>query len=623
MKKIYSIVFSFILVHLLISNLFAQETDSAFVINNYDKNEYQIAMRDGKKLFTVVYSPKDKSKKYPFLLNRTPYSVGPYGEGKYKTSLGPSSFALHEGFIFVYQDVRGKFMSEGEYVNIRPQVKDKISSSIDESTDTYDTVDWLLKNVKGNNGKVGVFGISYPGFYSTTAALSGHPAIKAVSPQAPVTNWFLGDDFHHNGALFMFDTFAFYSVFGLPRPNLIKEWPNGYQFKTTDAYEFYLKKGALKNLEKEVFKGKVDFYKDLVAHPNYDAFWKARDIRQHLKNIKPAMLVVGGFFDAEDCWGALETYKSIEKNSPKTTNTLVMGPWFHGGWARSDGSYFGDIKFGSQTSLWYQQNIELPFFLYYLKGVGNPEIPEALTFDIGADSWKKFSAWPPAESKEKTLFFHASGKLSFEAPKETTAADSYISDPQKPVPYQDGIGMNRTREYMIDDQRFASRRPDVLVYETNTLDTDITLAGPLNANLFITTTGTDADFVVKLIDVYPDTLSSYVLKGKEVKIGGYQMLLRGEVMRSRYRNSFEKPEPLISGKTEQVKFYLPDVMHTFRKGHKIMIQVQSTWFPLVDRNPQKYVENIYEARDEDFQKAEIKVLRQADAPSSLKVTVLE
>ncbi|POY37101.1 X-Pro dipeptidyl-peptidase [Solitalea longa] len=623
MKKIYSLIFSFTLIASITGRLFAQETDSAFVINHYDKKECQIAMRDGKKLFTVVYSPKDKSKAYPFLLNRTPYSVGPYGEGKYKTALGPSSFALREGFIFVYQDVRGRFMSEGEYVNIRPQIKDKISSSVDESTDTYDTVDWLIKNVKGGNGKVGVYGISYPGFYSTTAALAGHPAIKAVSPQAPVTNWFLGDDFHHNGALFMFDTFSFYSVFGLPRPQLIKEWPQGYQFKSSDAYDFYLKKGALKNLEKEVFNGNVAFYKDLVAHPNYDAFWKARDIRQHLKGIKPAMLVVGGFFDAEDCWGTLETYKSIEKNNPKITNTLVMGPWFHGGWARSDGSYFGDIKFGSTTSTWYQQNIELPFFLYYLKGQGNPDIPEALTFDIGADSWKKHSAWPPAEAKEKTLYFRAKGKLSFDAPKETTGADTYISDPEKPVPYQDGIAMNRSREYMIDDQRFASRRPDVLVYETDVLDKEITLAGPLNANLFVSTTGTDADFIVKLIDVYPDSLNSYVLNKKEVKIGGYQMLLRAEVMRAKYRNSYEKPEALTPGKTEQVKFYLPDVMHTFRKGHKIMIQVQSTWFPLVDRNPQKFVENIYEANDHDFQKAEIKILRQSDAASSLKVNVLE
>lgn len=623
MKKIFPLFLGLFLFFAMSLSAVAQDTDSAYVVNNYEKKEYQIKMRDGKKLFTIVYSPKDKSKKYPFLLNRTPYSIGPYGEGKYKLTLGPSPFALREGFIFVYQDVRGRFMSEGEYENIRPQLTVKSKTAIDESTDTYDTVDWLIKNVDSNNGKVGVYGISYPGFYSTTAALSGHPAIKAVSPQAPVTNWFLGDDFHHNGAFFMMDAFAFYSAFGLPRPNPVTEWPRGYQMKTSDAYNFYLGKGALKNIEAEMFKGNVAFYKDMVAHPDYDSFWKARDIRQFMKDIKPAMLVVGGFFDAEDCWGALETYKTIEKNNPKTTNTLVMGPWFHGGWMRSDGSYFGDIKFGSATSTWYQQNIELPFFLQHLKGVGTPDIPEALTFDIGADKWQKFAAWPPANTKQKTLYFQSNNKLSFDAPSASTGADEYVSDPSKPVPYQDGTGIKRTREYMIDDQRFASRRPDALVYETEVLDNDITLAGPLNADLFISTTGTDGDFIVKLIDVYPDSLKSYQLNNKEVLIGGYQMLVRGEVMRARYRNSYEKPEALTPGKTEQVKFYLPDVMHTFKKGHKIMVQVQSSWFPLVDRNPQKFVENIYQANDEDFQKATIRVMHQQNAASGLQVTVLE
>ncbi|AFD08759.1 CocE/NonD family hydrolase [Solitalea canadensis] len=623
MKKIYYLFVALFLFMSISFSAVAQESDSAFVINNYEKKECQITMRDGKKLFTIVYSPKDKTKKYPFLLNRTPYSIGPYGEGKYKLTLGPSPFALREGFIFVYQDVRGKFMSEGEYENIRPQLTTKSKTAIDESTDTYDTVDWLVKNVANNNGKIGVYGISYPGFYSTTAALSGHPAIKAVSPQAPVTNWFLGDDFHHNGAFFMMDAFAFYSSFGLPRPIPVTEWPRGYQMKSSDAYNFYLSKGALKNIEAEMFKGNVAFYKDMVAHPDYDSFWKARDIRQFMKDIKPAMLVVGGFFDAEDCWGALETYKTIEKNNPKTTNTLVMGPWFHGGWMRSDGSYFGDIKFGSATSIWYQQNVELPFFVYHLKGVGSPDIPEALTFDIGADKWQKFAAWPPVESKQKTLYFQSNGKLAFDAPTTANGSDEYISDPSKPVPYQDGVGIKRTREYMIDDQRFASRRPDVLVYETNVLEKDITLAGPLNADLFISTTGTDGDFIVKVIDVYPDSLKSYQLNNKEVLIGGYQMLVRGEVMRARYRNSYEKPEALTPGKTEQVKFYLPDVMHTFKKGHKIMVQVQSTWFPLVDRNPQKFVENIYQANDDDFQKATIRVMHQNNASSGLHITVIE
>ena len=433
----------------------------------------------------------------------------------------------------------------------------------------------------------------------------------------------MGDDFHHNGAFFMMDAFAFYSVFGLPRPTLTTEWAQGYHFKTQDAYDFYLKKGSLKDIEKEVLKGNVAFYKDLENHPNYDAWWKARDVRAFVKNVKPAMLIVGGLFDAEDCWGALETYKAIEKMNPHTTNTLVEGPWFHGGWARSDGDHFGDIKFGSATSKWYNHNIELPFFMYYLKGVGNPNIPEALMFDIGADKWREFSAWPPVEGKQKVLYFQPKGKLSFNQPKATSSYTEYVSDPKKPVPYQDGTRLQRTREYMIDDQRFASRRPDILVFETDELADSITFAGPLNANLFVSTTGSDADFVVKLIDVYPDSLPNYKLNGKEVIIGGYQMLLRGEVMRARYRNSYEKPEAMTPGKVENVKFYLPDVMHTFRKGHKIMIQVQSSWFPLVDRNPQQFVESIYQAKDSDFQKATHKVYHQEDAASSLIVTVLE
>jgi putative CocE/NonD family hydrolase len=421
----------------------------------------------------------------------------------------------------------------------------------------------------------------------------------------------------------MMDYFSFFSVMGLSRPQLISEWPNDYQFKTQDAYDFYIRKKTLGNIEKEMFNGNIKYWEDYLAHPNYDEYWKARDIRPHLKNIKPAMMTVGGFFDAEDCWGTFETYKSIEKQNPGLNNTLVMGPWFHGGWARSDGNYFGDIKFGSPTSKWYRQNIEYPFFLYYLKDKGKDARPEALMFDIGADKWQEFATWPPKEGSEKSLYFHSNGKLSFEKPTSTNSFDEYISDPNKPVPYQDGTGINRTREYMIDDQRFASRRPDVLVYETDVLTEDISFAGPLWADLFVSTTGSDADFVVKVIDVYPDTLANYVLNNKEVKIGGYQMLLRGEVMRGRFRNSFEKPEPFVSDKTEQVKFYLPDVMHTFKKGHKIMVQVQSSWFPLVDLNPQKYVDNIYKAKKDDFQKATHRVFHDEKNASHIKVKVID
>ncbi|SMO31947.1 CocE/NonD family hydrolase [Solitalea koreensis] len=602
--------------------LFAQQ-DSAYIRDNYVKHEYQIQMRDGAKLFTAVYAPKDQSKKYPFMMIRTPYNVGPYGEHQYRKVLGPSSDFIHEGFIFVYQDVRGRFMSTGDFVNVRPHHPQKKGKEIDESSDTYDTVDWLLKNVPNNNGKVGVWGISYPGFYSVTAAISGHPAIKAVSPQAPVTNWFLGDDFHHNGAFMMMDYFNFYTVMGVPRPNLTTEWPASFDYKSSDNYSFYLNLGALPDIEKKMFKGNVAYWNDFLQHPNYDDYWKARDIRQFMKGIKPATLVVGGLFDAEDCWGAFETYKSIEKQNPNAKNTLVEGPWFHGGWARSKGNYFGDIKFGSETGTWYQKNIEFPFFMYYLKGVGKDPRPEALMFDVGADKWKEFASWPPKEVKEKNIYFQANQKLLFDKPLLAAGFDEYISDPKHPVPYQDEISMERTREYMIDDQRFASRRPDVLVYQTGALTEDITLAGPIWADLFVSTTGTDADFVVKVIDVYPDSLKSYTLNGKDVKIGGYQMLLRGEVMRGRYRKSFEKPEAFTPGKVEEVKFSMPDVMHTFRKGHKIMVQVQSSWFPLVDRNPQKYIENIYKSQEGDFQKATHRVYFDVEHPSSIKVSVLE
>lgn len=602
----------------------AQTTDSAYVRDNYTKIERNIPMRDGVKLFTAIYIPKNTTKKYPFLINRTPYTVSPYGEQKYKTSLGPSPLYIREGFIFVYQDVRGKWMSEGEFVDVRPQIANKKSKKdIDESSDTYDTIDWLLKNVAGNNGKAGIYGISYPGFYSAAALPGAHKALKAVSPQAPVTDWFLGDDFHHNGAFMLSDAFNFYSSFGVPRPVPITpdKGPKGFQSPIKDNYRFFLSVGALKNVKEKYFGDTIKFWNDMMAHGTYDKFWKDMNIRPHLKDVKPAVLVVGGFFDAEDAYGALHTYKAIEDQNPKASNNLVMGPWFHGGWVRAAGDSFGDIDFDQPTSTYYQQNVEFPFFMQHLKDAQDAALPEATIFLTGSNQWKKFSSWPPKEVENQTLYFQADGKLSFNAPQNTDSFDEYVSDPNNPVPYQDGVQERRTREYMIDDQRFAARRPDVKVYQTDVLAEDITFTGPLTAKLSVATTGTDADYVVKLIDVYPEDAAPAKVNPKVI-MGGYEMLVRGEVMRGKFRNSFEKPEAFIPGQITEVKYNLPDVAHTFKKGHRIMIQVQNSWFPLVDRNPQQFLD-IYHAEDKDFKKATQRIYHDKTNTSSLTVGVLK
>ncbi|MES2454988.1 MAG: CocE/NonD family hydrolase [Bacteroidota bacterium] len=602
----------------------AQLTDSAYVLANYTKIEKQITMRDGVKLFTSIYMPKDQSKKYPFLINRTPYTVAPYGADKYKTSLGNFPAMMREGFIFVYQDVRGRWMSEGTFDDIRPQaVNKKSKKDIDESTDTYDTIDWLVKNIKNNNGKAGIYGISYPGFYSTTSLPGAHPALKAVSPQAPVTDWFKGDDFHHNGALFLMDAFGFMSTFGVPRPKPITPdlGPKAFKFAIADNYRFYLEAGSVKNLKDKYFGDSIRFWNNLFAHPNLDTFWRARDVQPHLTNVKPAVMVVGGFFDAEDAYGTFATYKSIEKQNPGANNILVMGPWFHGGWVRSTGSSFGDIEFGQPTSTEYQERFELPFFKYYLKAEGDFKPAEANIFVTGSNEWKKFDTWPPKDTETKTLYLQPNGKLGFEKVGRTDSWDEYVSDPNKPVPYQDGVQAKRTREYMIDDQRFAARRPDVKVYQTEALTEDITLTGPLMANLVVSTTGSDADYVVKLIDVYPEDAPNPVVNPKNILMGGYQMLVRGEIMRGKYRNSFEKPEAMEPGMITKVNYTLPDVGHTFKKGHRIMVQIQNSWFPLADRNPQKFM-NIYEAEPADFQKATHRIFHDVHNASSLSITVL-
>ncbi len=608
-----------------LSSLFAQQTDSAYVRENYTKIERYITVRDGVKLFTSIYLPKDQSKKYPFLINRTPYTCAPYGEDKYKTSLGNFPAEMREGFIFVYQDVRGRWMSEGSFDDIRPHVANKKSKKdIDESSDTYDTIDWLVKNIKNNNGKAGIYGISYPGFYSTTSLPGAHPALKAVSPQAPVTDWFIGDDFHHNGVLFLMDAFGFMSSFGVPRPTPITpdKGPKGFQFPIADNYRFYLESGSVKNLKEKYFADSIRFWNNLFAHPNLDTFWKARNIQPHLKGVKPAVMVVGGFFDAEDAYGTFATYQAIEKQNPGANNILVAGPWFHGGWVRSDGSSFGDIPFGQPTSIQYQEKFELPFFKHYLKGDGDFKAAEANIFVTGSNEWKGFNTWPPKETEERTLYLQPNGKLSFEKVGRTDSWDEYVSDPNAPVPYQDGVQAKRTREYMIDDQRFAARRPDVKVFQTDPLTDDITLTGPVLAKLVVSTTGSDADYVVKLIDVFPEDAATPAPNPKGILMAGYQMLVRGEIMRGKYRNSFEKPEAMIPGQVTKVNYTLPDVAHTFKKGHRIMIQIQNSWFPLADRNPQQFMD-IYQAEPADFKKATHRIYHDVNNASAITVSVLK
>ncbi|MEP7322243.1 MAG: CocE/NonD family hydrolase [Saprospiraceae bacterium] len=595
------------------------DQDSAWISDNYTKQEINIPMRDGVNLFTSIYSPIDKTEKHPILMSRTPYSCAPYGK-EFSSKIYASywKYFARENYIFVIQDVRGRWMSEGEFVDVRPFNKNKKDKEIDEASDTYDAIDWLIKNVSGNNGNVGISGISYPGFYATMAAASGHPALKAVSPQAPVTEWFIGDDFHHGGAFFQMDAFAFYSSFGKPRPKPTTVGPVSFDYKVKDNYRFYLEAGSLKNLSK-LMGDSIKFWNDLNTHPNYDDWWKSRNARIAMYNIKPAMLVVGGLYDAEDCYGAWNLYKAIEKQNPGIHNNLVMGPWSHGQWSSKDGSRMGNIRFDSNTSIWYQNNIEIPFFNFYLKGKGdNSKLAEATIFFSGTNEWKKLNQWPPADITPTPIYLQMNGGLSWNKSTAINNSSDYMSDPAHPVPYTEDVHHDRTAAYMDDDQRFASRRPDVLTFQTDLLKADLTLTGVVTADLAVSITGTDADFVVKLIDVLPDDFT-YTPSGS-YPMEGYQMLVRGEILRGKYRKNFESPSPFIPNTMDNVKFDLPDVAHTFKKGHRVMIQIQSSWFPLADRNPQKFM-NIYEAEPADFQKSTIKIYHDRNNQSMIWLPV--
>jgi uncharacterized protein len=581
---------------------------------NYEKQEHMVAMRDGVKLFTSIYAPKEKSRPYPFLMTRTPYGVGPYGADSYRHSLGPHGGYAEQGYIFVYQDVRGQFMSEGDWVQMRPHLTTKRGpQDIDESTDAFDTVEWLLQNVPNHNGRVGLYGISYPGFYAAAGIIDSHPAIKAASPQAAIGDWFMGDDFHHNGAFFLQDAFNFLTSVGRPRTGPRIAFPTPFNYGSQDAYDFFLRMGPLPQADLKYLKGEVPFWTELMEHGTYDQFWQQRNIIPHLKNVKTAVLSVAGWFDAEDPYGPLKIYQSLERENPGIVNSLVVGPWSHGSWAWSAGDRLGNISFGESTGDYYRMKVELPFFQHYLNDGAPFELPEALVFLTGSNTWRSFSAWPPPEAREDSLYLNPGGGLSFDRPASATqdTGDRFLSDPANPVPYTAEIRISRSIEYMVEDQRFASRRPDVLVYESAELDEDLTLVGPVVPELLVSTSGTDADFIVKLIDVFPndhpDTGFYPPGNGSQatctrVPLSGYQMLVRAEVMRAKFRNSFENPEPMVPGEVTLVRFEMPDIAHTFKRGHRLMLQIQSTWFPLVDRNPQTFVD-IYGASEGDFRQA--------------------
>jgi putative CocE/NonD family hydrolase len=626
-KRIYLLIAALMVLPFSTIRMSAQTTSTAR--ERYTKYEYQIPMRDGARIFTEVYVPKDTSQRYPFLLTRTPYSVSPYGTDNYRATLGPSEQFEKEGFIFVYQDARGRYMSEGEFLQVRPYVPDKRGpKDVDESTDTYDTIEWLLKNIPNNNGRVGMIGISQPGFHVAASIIDSHPALKCASPQAPTADYYMGDDVYHNGAFMLAANFWFYSFFRPRGPDIDSPRPQ-LQFDpgTPDGYDFFLNMGPLTDVNQRLLKGEARYWQEIVDHPNYDEFWKGRSLWKFMRNVKCAVLNVGGWFDAEDPMGPFRVYHAVHKSDPGTPNILVMGPWPHGGWARLEGDKLGNLTFGVKTGVFFREQIQFPFFMHYLKDKP-ADLPGAFVFLTGINEWRRHPSWPPEGTTPLTLYFRENGRLDQEAPRdsEQPAFDEYLSDPNRPVPYLSYVVRGMTSDYMTEDQRFASQRPDVLVYQTEPLAEDLVIAGPINVDLTASTTGSDSDFVVKLIDVYPGDYPSppppehQPVPPNWIKMGGYQQLVRGEPFRAKFRESFEKPEPMTPGKPTRITYSMPDVYHAFRRGHRIMVQIQSSWFPLVDRNPQKFMD-IPKARKEDFRKAIQRVYRSRAYASSISISI--
>ena len=588
---------------------------------SYRKQEVMIPMRDGVRLFTSIFIPRDASKQYPILLRRTPYACRPYGEDAFPQGLGNQQARyVREGYIMVCQDVRGRYLSEGEYANVRPVLTERNGpEDIDETTDTWDTVEWLVNNLEEDHGKVGISGISYPGFYTWMGTIGAHPAVVATSPQAPVSKWMAGDDFYHNGAFLLPHAFDFYSSFGWPRPRPTTEPNQRLDHGTPDEYAFFMEMGPLSNANEMYFHHQVAFWDTLTMNDQWNDYWAARNILPHLTDLKPATLVVGGWFDTENLFGALNSYQAKEAQSPGVVNTLVMGPWYHGGWNSSRGDSLGAIAWGSATSLFYTDSIEGPFFDHWLKDGPDPELPEAYVFDTGVKEWRRFDAWPPPEVQDAGLYLQDGFHLGFEAPGAVSRAyDEYVHDPAHPVPYTAQTVTWYNRAFMLEDQRFASRRPDVLTYESEVLTEDFTVAGPIRVSLVVSTSGTDADWIVKLIDVFPDTLEMGAGNPGPVPLGGYQMLVRGDVLRGKFRNSLAEPEPFRPGAPTPLAFTLQDAFHTFQAGHRIMVQIQSSWFPMIDRNPGVFMD-IFQASEADYHKTTQRVYRSPGQVSALTV----
>lgn len=591
------------------------KVDRAYIREHYTKYEYRVPMRDGVKLLTAVYAPKDDSQTYPFLITRTPYSVRPYSPDAVAEPRGVLKNYAADRFIFVFQDVRGRNGSEGAFVHMRPHIESKRDSDIDESTDTYDTVEWLLRNVPNNNGRAGLIGLSYPGFYAAAGMIDSHPALKCVSPQAPIADWFAGDDFHQGGAFGLAHAFGFFSLFGQELAEPTRQQWQPFDYRTPDAYQFFLDTGPLARIDELHFKGTRVFWDEMMSHGSYDSFWKERDIRPHLRGVRAAVMTVGGWYDAENLFGALEVYRNVGRFNPKAANMLVVGPWSHGAWMMGSGDKLGPIDFGARTSEFFQRQIELPFLNHHLKGAIDPKLPKAFVFETGTAQWRRHDRWPPRQARARVFSLAPDGHLT-DAPSASDGGfDEYVSDPARPVPYSPTLSNRVAADYIVGDQRFAATRPDVLVYRSEALEEDLTLAGPALARLRVSTTGTDADWVVKLIDVHPSDLP--VDKATEGLLPGYQQLVRGAIMRGKFRNGLEHPQPMAPDEVTGVDVSLPDAYHTFRRGHRIMVQVQSSWFPLFDRNPQIFTD-IYRASAADFRKATHRVYHS----STLELSVM-
>ncbi len=594
------------------------------VRNGYLKSEIMIPMRDGIELYTQVYEPLESDEPLPIMLMRTPYGIGHYGSRISRSSLGPSEQFLRSKYIFVYQDVRGKFRSEGEFEVMMPVHSKLGTGEVDETTDTYDTLEWVLENVPDNNGRVGQWGISYPGWQTVMGMIDAHPAMKASSPQASPADMYIGDDFHHNGAFRLMYTFSWLSSYAAVREGQSNQGTRPFDYGTNDGYEFFLNLGPLANVNRRYFKERVPTWNEYMQHGDYDDYWQRQDVLQHMRNIRPAVLNVAGWFDAEDFYGPMSIYYEIEKNDAENKSVLVVGPWRHGGWSQGSGRTLGAIPFDSETAVFYRDQVELPFFESVLKGDGEHGLPEAIVFETGLNEWRRHDQWPPEGTESKNLYLREDGELSFTGPGSDAQAerdfDRFISDPADPVPFSANVGTYQGHTWMVEDQRFVAGRPDVLIYQTPLLEEDVVIAGPIMANLHVSTTGTDADWIVKLIDVFPGDAPGEAAPA-EHEAGGFQMLLGGEVMRGKYRESVEDPRPFVPGEVTQLRFDLRDKYHRFLKGHRIMVQIQSSWFPVIDRNPQKFLD-IYNAEASDFTKATHQVHRSAQQASRIEINVV-